>query len=156
VLFLKTIANGGLTADIPTPDMYIRWEGYPSLYDWANCFFPESIQPQVGDLYGSAPDEVGDVPGIVAPGDVNPVYAVTLWEIDNNARPCGSAGFEQVTLPDILQEADGRSDGFARQEVDQEPFIPENMRHTQDLPPALLAQVWDQPNPMAGPNSGNQ
>jgi len=156
VLFLKTIPNGGLTADIPTPDMYIRWEGYSGLYDWGNCFFPESIQPQVGDLYGSAPDEVGDVPGIVAPGDVNPVYAVTLWEIDNNARPCGSVGFEQVTLPDILQEADGRSDGFARQEVDQEQFIPDNMRHTQDLPPALLAQVWDQPNPMTGPNSGNQ
>jgi cytochrome c oxidase cbb3-type subunit 2/cytochrome c oxidase cbb3-type subunit I/II len=157
VLFLKTIPNGGLTPDqLPTPDMYIRWEGYPGLYDWANCFFPDSMQPQVGELYGSAPDEVGDVPGIVGAGDVNPAYAVSLWEIDNNARPCGTTGYEQVNLPDILQEAADRSDGFARQGEDQIQFIPANMRHEQDLPPALLSQVWDQPNPQAAPDSGNR
>jgi cytochrome c oxidase cbb3-type subunit 2 len=156
VLFLKTIPNGGLTADLPTPDMYIRWEGYPGLYDWANCFFPENIQPQVGDLYGSAPVKVGDVPGIVGVEEVNPVYAVTLWELNNNARPCGTKGFEQVALPDILQEADSRGDGFARQGVDQMQFIPETMKHDQDLPPALLAKVWDQPNPLAAPDSGNR
>jgi mono/diheme cytochrome c family protein len=156
VLFLKTIPNGGLTADLPTPDMYIRWEGYPGLYDWANCFFPENIQPQVGDLYGSAPVKVGDVPGIFGVDEVNPVYAVTLWELNNNARPCGTKGFEQVALPDILQEADSRGDGFARQGVDQMQFIPETMKHDQDLPPALLAKVWDQPNPLAAPDSGNR
>ena len=156
VLFLKTIPNGGLTAEVPTPDMYIRWEGYPGLYDWANCFFPESMQPQIGDLWASAPANVGDVPGIVGEGEMNPVYAVTLWEINNNARPCGTAGFEQTTLPDILQEANGRTDGFALQGTDQTQFIPASMQHSDTLPPSLLTQVWDQTNPLAAPNSGNR
>ena len=87
---------------------------------------------------------------------MNPVYAVTLWEINNNARPCGTAGFEQTTLPDILQEANGRSDGFALQGTDQTQFIPTDMQHSDTLPPSLLTQVWDQTNPLAAPDSGNR
>jgi cytochrome c oxidase cbb3-type subunit 2 len=156
VLFLKTIPNGGLTADLPTPDMYIRWEGYPGFFEWASCFYPDSAQAQLGDLYASAPDEVGDVPAIVADGEVNPVYALTLWELNNNARPCGTQGFQNVTLQDILKDAQDHTDGYARQGVDQTQFIPENMRHTNMLPPNSLSNSWGQPNPLAQPGSGNQ
>lgn len=148
VLFLKTIPNGGLTADLPTPDMYIHWEGYPGLFDWADCFYPADLQAKMGNLYASAPDEVGDVPGIVAEGDVNPVYALVLWELNNNARPCGTSGYENVNLEDILQEAGAGSDGYARQGVDQVQFMPGGKR-VGTLPPELLDQVWGKPNPQA-------
>jgi cbb3-type cytochrome c oxidase subunit II len=156
VLFLKTIPNGGLDADVPTPDMYIHWEGYPEFFDWAECFYPSDLQAKTGDLYASAPDEIGDVPGIVADGEVNPLYATTLWELNNNARPCGSQGYENVTLMDILEKAKSRTDGFARQGVDQTQFVPDSMTHSDMMPIGLIDQVWGQPNPQAGPDSGNR
>lgn len=156
VLFLKTIANGGLTAEVPTPDMYIPWEGYSGLFEWANCFYPEELQAVKGNLYSSAPDAIGDVPGIVAEGEVNPVYAVTLWEENNNARPCGTQGYESITLEDILTQAENRTDGYARQGVDQIQFVPDSMRHPSMNPPQLLDQVWDKPNQFIEPAAGNE
>lgn len=155
VLFLKTIANGGLAADLPTPDMYIHWEGYRGLFEWAKCFYPENYEAINGKLYANAPDEIGDVPGIVGIGDLNPVYAVTLWEENNNARPCGTRGFEEVTLDDILKEAGQRTDGYARQGADQSAFLPQNMQHPDMMPPRWLDQVWDTPNPNIKPAAGN-
>lgn len=151
VLFLKTIPNGGLEK-IPTPDMYIQWTGYDGLFQWADCFYPESFQPANG-VYGQPPDGAGDVPGIVQEGQVNPVYAVTLWEENNNARPCGTQGFENVTLQDILAEAANRTDGFARQGVDQKQYMPASMLHPDMQPPQLLSQVWRQSNPNADPGT---
>lgn len=145
VLFLKTIPNGGLTADLPTPEMYIRWEGYDGLFTWADCFFPTHYQSQHGPIYPDPPEGIGDVPAITAEGNVNAVYAVTLWELQNNARPCGTQGFEKVTLDDILTDAEGRADGYARQGADQLQFVPENMRHAAMMPPDLLDMVWGTP-----------
>jgi cytochrome c oxidase cbb3-type subunit 2 len=156
VLFLKTIPNGGLTAEIPTPDLYINWQGYPGLVTWANCFFPEGYEQENGKLYASAPNKVGDVPGMVAEGDINPAYAVVLWEVNNNARPCGTSGYENVTLTDILQEAQNQSNGYARQGQDQIPFIPSDMIDTSKMPPQWLSQVWDKPNPLIEPGAGNR
>ena len=156
VLFLKTIPNGGLTADLPTPDMYIHWQGYSGLYTWADCFYPPEFQGENGNLFASAPDEAGDVPGIVAEGEVNPLYAVTLWELNNNARPCGTKGFENVSIQDILDEVGKRTDGFAVQGVDQTQFVPDFMKHPDMMPAGMLTKVWGKPNPQAGPNSGNR
>ncbi|MCA9891418.1 MAG: cbb3-type cytochrome c oxidase subunit II [Anaerolineae bacterium] len=183
-LFLKTIPNGGLTAEIPTPDMYIQWRGYPGLFEWANCFAPDqdfymsqdsvdsladvtnyaqlgpdvSVTPSA--LSGSAlsantPYGIGDVPGIVAEGTINPVYATVLWEIQNNARPCGTAGYEDVTLHDVLADAQTQADGFALQGTDQIQFIPPDMFDMSQMPPQWLAQVWDQPNPLIASDAGN-
>jgi cytochrome c oxidase cbb3-type subunit 2 len=156
VLFLKTIANGGLTAEVPTPDMYIHWEGYSGLFDWSKCFYPEDYEAVNGRLYATAPDQVGDVPGIVGEGDLNPVYAVTLWEENNNARPCGTQGFENVALDEVLKQAAQQSDGYARQGVDQIQFIPQDMQHPDNMPPQWLKQVWGEPNPNIEPTAGNR
>jgi cytochrome c oxidase cbb3-type subunit 2 len=155
-LFLKTIANGGLEAQVPTPDMYIEWQGYPGLFKWADCFFPADYEAVNGRLYRTAPDKIGDVPGIVGVGDVNPVYSVVLWEANNNARPCGTKGFENVTLGDILKEAASKTNGYARQGTGQIQFIPQAMQHPDMMPPQWVAQVWDKPNPAILPEAGNR
>src|SRR5581483_8288490 len=91
-LFLKTIPNGGLEKT-PTPDLYINWVGYPGLFAWANCFYPESLSltnPEV--MYtDNTPPGVGDVAAMVAPGQVNPEYAVILYEVENQQIPCSAA-----------------------------------------------------------------
>ncbi|OGC76668.1 MAG: hypothetical protein A2Z27_04870 [candidate division Zixibacteria bacterium RBG_16_50_21] len=156
VLFLKTIPNGGLTADLPTPDLYIPWEGYPGIFKWAGCFYPEEQQYKIGQLYDNAPVGIGDVPGIVGDGKVNPVYAVVLWEVNKNARPCGSKGYQQVALQDILADAQKRSDSYARQGEDQISFIPTSMIDLSQMPPQWLEQVWDKPNPYIEPAAGNR
>jgi cytochrome c oxidase cbb3-type subunit 2 len=157
VLFLKTIANGGLTVEVPTPDLYIRWQGYPEIFKWAQCFYPAeahfaSAKPDTGI---PAPG-LGDVPGIVNEGQVNPVYAVVLWEVNNNARPCGSKGSENVGLQNILTQAGQRNDGYARQGADQMSFIPASMLDQSMMPPQFLEQVWDKPNPLIEPGAGNK
>ena len=173
VLFLKTIPNGGLEVDVPTPDLYIQWRGYPGLYTWADCFAPvgehfiQSSQAQSATDFNAPPSGltgseltanlelgVGDVPGIVPEGDLNPLYAVTLWMANNNARPCGTPDFATVTLQDILTEANARTDGYAHQGTNQMPFIPADLE-TDTLPPDSLSQVWDQPNPYTEPGGGN-
>lgn len=145
VLFVKTIPNGGLTAEVPTTDMYIRWQGYEGLFPWANCFYPEDYLAQHGALYPDPPEGVGDVPAITAVGNVNAVYAVTLWELNNNARPCGTTGYATTKLDDILSEAQARGDGYARQGIDQMQFVPDSMRHPGMMPPAFLDKVWGTP-----------
>lgn len=182
-LFLKTIPNGGLTAEVPTPDMYVQWRGYPGLFDWADCFAPEEEYYITSDsiaamadqpLANSGPDAVvtpsalsnsalsantlygiGDVPGIVAEGSVNPTYATVLWMAENNARPCGSTGYENVTLDNIMAEVSTRTDGFAVQGTDQIQFIPSSMIDMSQMPPQWLSQVWDQPNPLTEAAAGN-
>lgn len=151
VLFLKTIANGGLTAEVPTPEMYIQWVGTEEAFTWANCFLSDAAQFQATpgttqQLSSESPPEgVGDgVPNIVAEGAVNPVYAVSLWMVENKAVPCASEGFENVTFAQIVQEAEGRGGGYARQGTDQYQFIPEGEVPTSQIPPALLETVWNQ------------
>ena len=184
VLFLKTIPNGGLTAEIPTPDMYIQWQGYPGLFDWAKCFAPDEqfyysadtisalaanptptlMSPAAATtpsaLSGSALSKnvtygVGDVPGIVEEGTLNPTYAVVLWMTENNARPCGSQGYENVTLNDILAKTATRTDGYAIQGTDQVQFISTGMLDMSQMPPQWLSQVWDKSNPFIEPSAGN-
>jgi hypothetical protein len=156
VLFLKTIANGGLTAEVPTPDMYVQWKGYSGIFQWAQCFYPDEMHFANDNPYNSAPPGIGDVPGIVGEGKVNPVYAVVLWEVNNNARPCGTPGHEKVTLQDILTEAEKRTDGYARQGTDQVQFIPASMIDVTQMPPQWLDQVWDKPNPYIEAPAGNR
>ena len=143
VLFIKTIPNGGLTADLPTTDMYLEWAGTSEMFTWAECFYPEQ---DVSQITAQAPDEgIGDMPGMVASGTLNPYYAVYLWMINNNARPCVDSGFETVTFVDIVNEASQRTDGYAVQGVDQTQFIPDlnSLVSPDQLPPALLEKVWD-------------
>ena len=83
VLFLKTIPNGGLEKT-PTPDMYVNWVGYPELFTWANCFYPESLaltNPEV-TYDDNSPPGVGDVAAMVDQGAVNPEYAVILYMVE--------------------------------------------------------------------------
>ena len=179
-LFLKTIPNGGLTAEVPTPDMYVQWEGYPGFFLWADCFAPESAYfqaiPPTSETFAeptpdstiptpaasmmitntTAPPGTGDVPGIVGVGDLNYPYAVVLWMAENNARPCGTPGFETVTMQDILNDAATRTDGYARQGVDQQQFVPASMIDETQLPPLWLNSVWDQPNPGIEAGAGNE
>jgi mono/diheme cytochrome c family protein len=184
VLFLKTIANGGLTADVPTVDMYIQWEGNPETFEWANCFLTEeeaftfatpgiatpnptqALETATATAEGtpgietptptpgeatptltpglSPPEGVGgDVPGIVALGQVNPVYALSLWMIENDAVPCATTGFEQTTWNDIMNWAAGGPDGFARQGTPQVQFIPPDLLNESTLPPNSLESVWE-------------
>lgn len=139
VLFLKTIANGGLTADLPTTEMYIEWTGYDGLFTWAECYLPEATATTIMPL-DEPPPGIGDVPGIVAEGDVNPLYASSRWMIENNARPCGTAGYEGVTLESIIQFSQQSTDGWGRQGSDQTGgFYPSVQA---DVPPALLEKVW--------------
>jgi cbb3-type cytochrome c oxidase subunit II len=146
VLFLKTIPNGGLEK-LPTPDMYVQWKGYPGLYQWANCFMGEETYFANIDMFRGAPAGAGDVPGIVGIGQVNPVYAVVQWEVNNNARPCTSGQHANVTFLDIMNEAAARQDGYARQGVDQTQFIPASMLDQTQIPPLWLNSVWPVPVP---------
>ncbi|MCB9155884.1 MAG: cbb3-type cytochrome c oxidase subunit II [Caldilineaceae bacterium] len=187
VLFIKTIPNGGLTAEVPTPDMYIQWKAYPEFYKWVNCFAPQedyyfqpssptnagvdsgsvltntanvnvnqAITPSIMITNTALPSDMGDMPAMVPDGEMNPSYAVTEWMTTNNARPCGSKGFENVTLLDILAEVSERTDGFARQGVDQVPFIPTALIDQTQLTPQLIDKVWGQDNPGIKPAAGNK
>lgn len=155
VMFIKTIPNGGLTGEVPSPDMYIQWRGYPGLFTWAQCFLPESVAAASANPNTGAPRGIGDVPGIVGEGKVNPVYGVVLWEAEKNARPCGSKGFEQITLQSILTATEQRGGGYARQGSDQIQHIPEKLRDPTRMPPQWIDQVWDKPNQLIKPVAGN-
>jgi cbb3-type cytochrome c oxidase subunit II len=156
VLFLKTIPNGGLTSEVPTTDQYIQWVGYPGLFTWGDCFESDATYFSTVAPTSGGPEGIGDVPGIVDIGELNPTYATSLWMADNNARPCGSTGYENVDLAMVLSDAESRTDGYAIQGDDQIPFIPPAMRHVDQLPAALLPMVWGQPNPFTEPGAGNQ
>lgn len=154
-LFVKTIPNGGLTAEVPTPDMYIRWQGYPGLFQWAECFWPEEQYLTGPDPFAGAPEGIGDMPAFAANGAVNPMYATGLWMLENNARPCGSQGFQNVTLNTITSTVQTRIDGWARQGVDQTQFIPAQMLPPDQQPDSVLPN-WDKVNPYTGPGGGNE
>lgn len=156
VLFLKTIPNGGLTSETPSVDQYIQWTGYPGLFDWATCFLSDPEYFDTVTVQTGGPEGAGDVPGMVDLNQLNPVYAVVLWEIENNARPCGSQGYEEVSLSNILEEATARGDGYARQGVDQLQFIPPDMIDRTQLPASFLSTVWGRVNPFTEPGSGNR
>jgi cbb3-type cytochrome c oxidase subunit II len=166
VMFLKTIANGGLDA-VPTTDMYIQWIGYPAVFDFAECFetdkvhFEDIVPQPVGtaevaaDPTSGAPAGVGDVVGLYGSDRVNPIYALLLWMLENGATPCATEGYKNVDLRQIIAEAELRTDGYARNGTDQVQFIPPSLLDTTQLPPALLSSVWGKPNPGVGPGSGN-
>jgi hypothetical protein len=61
-----------------------------------------------------------------------------------------------VTLLDILNEAAQRTDGYARQGVDQAPFVPAQLLDQTQLTPQWLDQVWGKPNPGIEASAGNQ
>lgn len=154
-LFVKTIPNGGLTAEVPTPDMYIRWQGYPGLFQWAECFWPEEQYFTGPDPFAGAPEGIGGIPAFTAEGTVNPMYATGLWMLENNARPCGTSGYQNVTLSTITSTAQTRTDGWARQGVDQTGFISQQMLPDNQKPDTVLPN-WNKPNPYTGPGGGNE
>lgn len=146
VMYLKTIPkNGGLPGGRPKTSDYIQWVGYDGLFTWAECFWPTSKYFEAPTAAFGGPEGVGDVPGIVDPGEINPVYAVTLWELNHNARPCGTPGSETVNYADIMADAKAKGGDYAVQEKDQLPFIPASMLDPKkDLP--SLARVWPKKN----------
>ena len=147
--------------------MYIQWIGYPAVFDFAECFETdkvhfEDIVPQptgtnevAADPTSGAPAGVGDVVGMYGSDRVNPIYAVLLWMLENQATPCATKGFETVDLQQILAAAAMRTDGYARNGTDQIQFIPPSLLDTTQLPPDQLGTVWGQPNPGVEPSSGN-
>lgn len=148
VLFLKTIPNGGLEKT-PTPEMYIQWVGYPGLYTWANCFYPEQLlltNPEVGYTDNSPPG-VGDVAAMVDQGKVNPLYAVVLYMVENQEIPC-SPNAVQMSLLDILQAAQSRSSqGYAIMGSSQQEFINASLIPASQFGDDWLKSVWATPVP---------
>lgn len=138
VLFLKTIPSGGLQKT-PTPEMYIQWQGYPDLYRWANCFYPEDLafaNPEV-TYTDNVPAGVGDVAAMVEPGKVNPEYAVILYMIENGKIPCSSQDPNTSALDIVHGAANRPSEGYARMGVAQLPFLPPAL-----IPPDQYGQGW--------------
>jgi hypothetical protein len=138
VLFLKTIPNGGLR-EMPTPEMYIRWTGYPELYRWADCFYPENLEydhPEVS-YSDNAPPGVGDVAAMTAPGSVNPEYAVVLYMLENSKIPCGADDPNRSLLDIVTAAANRPTEGYARMGTSQLQFIPPAL-----IPPEQYGQSW--------------
>lgn len=148
VLFLKTIPNGGLQKT-PTPEMYVNWVGYPELFTWANCFYPESLaltNPQL-KYTDNSPPGVGDVAAMVAQGAVNPEYAVILYMAENGEIPCGPRA-PNVSAADIVNAASQRPTvGYARMGAPQLPFIPQELIPADQYGQGWLEKVWTKPVP---------
>lgn len=143
VLFLKTIPNGGLQ-NTPTPEMYVQWTGYPELYKWANCFYPENLEfdhPEV-TYSENMPPGVGDVAAMTAPGMVNPEYAVVLYMMENSKIPCSPAD-PNMALLDIVNAAANRpTEGYARMGTPQLQFIPTALIPSNQYGQSWLETVW--------------
>lgn len=143
VLFLKTIANGGLEKT-PTPEMYVRWVGYPQFQAWADCFYPETLSltnPKV-TYTDNEPPGVGDVAAMSAPGTVNPEYAVILYLVENQKIPC-SPDAPNVSVLDIVNAAEQHTQpGYARMDSPQLPFIPGALLTPAQYGEGWLTSVW--------------
>lgn len=149
VLFLKTIPSGGLTKDIPTPDMYIQWTGYPELYTWANCFYPEDLgleHPEV--MYSdNSPPGVGDVAAMVNGGQVNPEYAVILHLVEKNEIPCSPTNPNMSALDIVTAAANRPTENYARMGSPQLQFIPPALLPPNQYGQGWLEDVWKKPVP---------
>jgi mono/diheme cytochrome c family protein len=148
VLFLKTIPNGGLQKT-PTPEMYVEWTGYPELFRWASCFYPENMaidNPQV-TYDGNSPPGIGDVAAIVDEGTVNPEYAVVLYMLENKTIPCGAQD-PDVSVLDIVTAAENRPTvGYARMGTAQFQFVPPALLPADTYGQGWLTKVWSKPMP---------
>ncbi len=152
VLFLKTIPNGGLTKT-PTPDMYVAWVGYPQLFTWANCFYPESLattNPEV-TYSDNSPPGVGDVAAMVEQGSVNPEYAVILYMVENGKIPCGADDPNTSALDIVNAAAQRPTEGYARMGVSQLQFIPAELIPADQYGQGWLEKVWTKPMPTQDP-----
>lgn len=148
VLFLKTIPNGGLS-NTPTPEMYVQWQGYPGLYQWASCFYPEDLgftHPEVS-YTDNAPVGIGDVAAMVEPGNVNPEYAAILYMIENSKIPC-SPEDPNTSILTIVNGANSRpTEGYARQGAAQLQFLPPALIPANQYGQGWLEAVWGKPMP---------
>lgn len=148
VLFLKTIPNGGLQKT-PTPEMYVKWTGYPELYKWADCFYPQNLgfdHPEV-TYTDNTPAGVGDVAAMVEPGNVNPEYATVLYMLQNKKIPC-SPGAGQVSALDIVNTAVVTpTAGYARMGTLQLPYIPPSLVPANQYGEDWLQSVWKKEMP---------
>ncbi len=147
VMFVKTIPNGGLTKT-PTPDMYIEWVGYPQLYTWANCFYPEQEATNPALAYaGNSPEGIGDVAAMVAPDAVNPEYAVVLYMIENQKIPCGAEDPNMSALNIVNAAANRPTENYARMGSSQLQFIPADLIPAKEYGDGWLTDVWKIPMP---------
>ncbi len=148
-MFLKTIPKGGLKEKVPTTDMHINWVGYPQLFTWANCFYPENLEftnPEV-TYNDNAPPGIGDVAAMVTPGEVNPEYAVILYMVEKAKIPCG-ADDPNMSARDIVNAAANRpTEGYARMNFPQLQFIPPALIPANQYGQGWLEDVWKKPMP---------
>lgn len=152
VLFLKTIPNGGLTKT-PTPEMYVNWVGYPGLFTWANCFYPEQLaltNPEI-TFSDNSPPGVGDVAAMVAQGEVNPEYAVILYMVETGKIPCGTLDPNMSALDIVTSAANRPTEGYARMGVPQLSFIPQALIPANQYGQGWLEAVWNKPLPTPQP-----
>lgn len=145
VMYLKTIPNGG-AASMPTPEMVIEWQGYPELYTWANCFYPEQLafeDPSV-TYDDNVPPGVGDVAAMVTPTEVNPAYATILYMVEQKKIPCSPTA-PDISVTEIMTAAVNRpTEGYARMGTSQLQFIPEGV-NAAEYGPGWLEKVWSKP-----------
>lgn len=147
VLFLKTIPNGGLDKN-PTAEMYVKWVGYPQLYTWANCFYPEQDAANPLLSYsGNSPPGVGDVAAITNQGSVNPEYAVILYMVENGKIPCGADDPNMSALNIVNAAASRTTANYARMGSPQLPFIPTSLIPSNQYGQEWLEAVWNKVMP---------
>lgn len=148
VMFVKTIPNGGLQ-HTPTPEMYIKWVGYPQLFTWADCFYPQQLSLTNPELQytDNTPPGVGDVAAMVEQAQVNPEYAVVLYLVEKGKIPCGAQDPKTSAL-DIVNDAANRpTEGYARMGVPQLQFIPPSLLPANQYGQGWLDAVWQKPMP---------
>jgi mono/diheme cytochrome c family protein len=147
VLFLKTIPAGGLQ-HTPTPEMYIEWTGYPELYPWANCFYPdaEGVGPVALNYTDNTPPGIGDVAAMVEPGQVNPEYAVILYMVEQQQIPCSPTAPNMSALTIVDSAANRPTEGYARMGSPQLQFIPGGV-NPNNYGLRWLETAWPKPVP---------
>lgn len=148
VMFLKTIPHGGLQKT-PTPEMHVQWVGYPELFTWAECFYPQqlSLTSAALNYRDDSPSGVGDVAAMVEPGAVNPEYAVVLYMVENARIPCGAEDPQTSALEIVNGAANRPTEGYARMGVSQAQFIPPHLLPSNKYGIEWLNEVWTKPVP---------
>lgn len=148
VLFLKTIPNGGLQKT-PTPEMYVKWVGYPQLFTWASCFYPEELaltNPAVTYTHNATPG-IGDVAAMTDPGQVNPEYAVILYMVENGEIPCSPTDPTKSALDIVTDAANRPTENYARMGSPQLQFIPPALIPADQFGQGWLEKVWQKAMP---------
>lgn len=145
VMYLKTIPNGGATS-VPTPEMVIEWQGYPELFQWADCFYPENVAFENSSVTydDNSPPGVGDVAAMVTPGEVNPAYATILYMVERKEIPC-SPTTPNISVTEIVTAAVNRpTEGYARMGTPQLQFMPGAV-NPKDWGQEWMDAVWPKP-----------